>query len=116
MVAFSCYFTLLKGQEICAYSPKYGILVELAVQCFSKMLEKNSVPFKSLLTRFCEMARRSVAWDLFNAMVGDNIDFTMADIVNTYGLLMKLWIKDEIQGFVAAVDFGLDDFVESLLI
>ncbi|GKV49966.1 hypothetical protein SLEP1_g56688 [Rubroshorea leprosula] len=94
-------------------------MVDLALETFEKMPEKNSVSFNALLAGFCKNSEGLKALKLFVKMVEEGLeltDFSLTSIVNACSLLMDSKISKQIHGFCIKFGFGLNACIEAALL
>ncbi|XWS66773.1 hypothetical protein CRYUN_Cryun05aG0229400 [Craigia yunnanensis] len=93
-------------------------LVDLAVEVFDKMLEKNCVSYNALMAGFCRNAEGLKAVKLFIEMVEEGLeltDFSLSSIINACALAMDVKTSEQIQGFCVKFGFRSNVFVAALL-
>ncbi|KZV28456.1 pentatricopeptide repeat-containing protein [Dorcoceras hygrometricum] len=97
---------------------RYG-LVDLAVEVFRGMPEKNCISYSSLLSGLCQNGMGFKAFALFCRMVKEGLeltDFTLTSILNACGLMMDTRTSEQIHGFVLKCGFGSNQCIETALL
>ncbi|KAM7255164.1 hypothetical protein ACFE04_020405 [Oxalis oulophora] len=93
--------------------------VDMAVETFQKMPERNSVTFNSMLAGFCQNGEPRKALFLFVQMVKMGLelsDFTLTSILHACGMLMEVKLSEQIHGFILKVGHKSNAFVETALL
>ncbi|XP_075517389.1 LOW QUALITY PROTEIN: pentatricopeptide repeat-containing protein At5g03800-like [Primulina tabacum] len=94
-------------------------LVDLAVEVFRGMPEKNCVSYSSLLAGLCKNGMGFKALALFCRMVKEGLelnDFTLTSVLNACGLMMDTRTSEQIHGFVLKFGFGSNHCIETALL
>ncbi|EEF33729.1 pentatricopeptide repeat-containing protein, putative [Ricinus communis] len=94
-------------------------LVDLAVEVFEKMPERNSVSYNALLAGFCNNGEGLKALDLFIKMVQEGAElseFTLTSVITACGILRTLEISRQIHGFIMKFGFGSNACIETALL
>ncbi|KAI4349056.1 hypothetical protein L6164_009701 [Bauhinia variegata] len=94
-------------------------LVNLALQAFGEMPEKNSFSYNALLSGFCHNGEGLKALNLFVKMVEAQIeltDFSLTSFISASSLLADYRISKQIHGFVLKFGFGSNACVEAALL
>ncbi|KAL0291330.1 UNVERIFIED_CONTAM: Pentatricopeptide repeat-containing protein [Sesamum calycinum] len=94
-------------------------LVDLAVETFVRMPEKNPVSYNALLAGFCQNGEGFRALRLFRRLVEGGMelsDFTLTSVFHACGLMKDRRLSEQIQAFVLKIDFGPNDWVLAALL
>ncbi|KAL0289114.1 UNVERIFIED_CONTAM: Pentatricopeptide repeat-containing protein [Sesamum calycinum] len=138
LVACARCLATREGMEIHAYAHKIGMpvqdaftwteminaymgfgLVDLAVETFVRMPEKNPVSYNALLAGFCQNGEGFRALRLFRRLVEGGMelsDFTLTSVFHACGLMKDRRLSEQIQAFVLKIDFGPNDWVLAALL
>ncbi|KAI3472000.1 hypothetical protein Pfo_028688 [Paulownia fortunei] len=94
-------------------------LVDLAVQIFRWMPEKNCVSYNALLAGFCQNGEGFRALILFCRMVEEGMeltDFTLTSVLHACGLIRDWRSSEQLQAFILKIDFGTNNYIQAALL
>ncbi|CAI9097864.1 OLC1v1034377C1 [Oldenlandia corymbosa var. corymbosa] len=94
-------------------------LVDLALEAFHRMPEKNCVSYNALLAGYCHNDEGWSALSLFVKMVEEGLelnDFTLTTAVKACTSLMQREISEQIHGFVLKFGLGRNYCVEAAIL
>ncbi|XP_047334058.1 pentatricopeptide repeat-containing protein At5g03800 [Impatiens glandulifera] len=93
--------------------------VELAMNIFRSMPEKNCISYNALLAGLCRNEKGSTALDLFCRMVREGIElseFTLTSAISACGSFGDLKISQQVHAFVIKFGIKSNDLLEAALI
>ncbi|KNA18588.1 hypothetical protein SOVF_069030 [Spinacia oleracea] len=94
-------------------------MVELALEYFKKMPERNSVTFNAVLAGLCSNSEGLGALSLFCEMVKHRVElteYTLTSIISACSLLGEKNISEQIHGFVVKFGFRSNVCIEAALV
>ncbi|GMH28742.1 hypothetical protein Nepgr_030585 [Nepenthes gracilis] len=94
-------------------------MVDLAIEMFSRMPERNSVSYNAILAGLSQNDEGSQVLHLFCRMIVEGVeltDFTLTSVVAASSLLSEKRVSEQIHGFVIKFGVGLNAFIEAALL
>ncbi|KAK6804857.1 hypothetical protein RDI58_002641 [Solanum bulbocastanum] len=93
--------------------------VDLAMEIFNSMPERNSVSYNALLAGFSQNHEGFKALALFCRMLEGGMeltDFTLTSVLNACGSMMKRKISEQIHAFILKCGLKINDHIETSLV
>ncbi|KAK4739145.1 hypothetical protein R3W88_002842 [Solanum pinnatisectum] len=93
--------------------------VDLAMEIFNSMPERNSVSYNALLAGFSQNHEGFKALVLFCRMLEGGMeltDFTLTSVLNACGSMMERKISEQIHAFILKCGLKLNDHIETSLV
>ncbi|KAK6942711.1 Pentatricopeptide repeat [Dillenia turbinata] len=94
-------------------------LVDVAVEIFYNMPERNSVSYNALLAGFCRNGKGLSALDFFCRMLENRVElteFTLSSLANACGLLTEVGTSKQVHAFIIKFGFGSNACIEAALL